>query len=164
MKRSFPSCISISLISVGLAGLILGSLVYLTDRPPNQTYFIHRMLSTSLYRLFPKIFSIYGNFLPSFLHVFSFILITAGMLPRGDKYYLAISSAWISIGSLLELGQNFKQFTPKMVPNWFAELPFLENAKNYFLLGTFDIRDLAASALGGITAYLILIISDRRSA
>jgi len=118
--------------------------------------------SMSAYGVLPKVFSVFGNSLPSFFHVFSFTMITAGIFPSNQKHYLVISLAWISIDCIFELGQFFKQFALKATPNWFDGLSFLENTKNYFLFGTFDVLDLIAIALGGVTAYLVLIISSRR--
>jgi hypothetical protein len=68
-------------ILAGATALLFGILVYLVDRPPEQTYFVYKSTVTiSLYHILPNLYGIIGNSLPSFAHVFSFILITAGLI------------------------------------------------------------------------------------
>jgi glycopeptide antibiotics resistance protein len=49
-----------------------------------------------------------------------------------------------------------------MVPDWFSGIPFLENSKNYFSSGTFDVNDLVAIVFGTIIAYFVLSITIKR--
>ena len=155
--------IDLSLIFIGIAGLFFGILVYLIDRPPEQTYFISKIgVDISFYKNCPNLFGIISNCLPSFFHVFSFILITAGLISYGQKFYLIISLSWIFIDCIFELGQKFKLLALKLIPGWFENILFLENSANYFIKGTFDSLDLVAITLGGVMAYLFLIIFKRR--
>jgi hypothetical protein len=149
-------------ILIGVAGLLLGSLVYLVDRPPDQTYFVYTGIS--LYNIFPNIFGFIGNFLPAFIHVFSFILITAGLIFCRKRGYFIICFSWFLIDCTFELGQRFHTFPIKIIPRWFTNIPFLENTENCFIHGTFDLIDLIAIALGSITAYFILLATNRRRA
>jgi len=50
---------------------------------------------------------------------------------------------------------------PKIIPEWFAGIPFLENTENYFLYGTFDFIDLAAITFGAVMAYFVLLITNK---
>jgi hypothetical protein len=50
----------------------------------------------------------------------------------------------------------------KFIPDWFASFPFIENIKNYFVLGIFSFGDMAAITIGTITAYFLLIITSER--
>ena len=148
---------------IGLVTLLFGSLVYVVDRPPSETYFIYSSsISISLYDSFPNIFKFIGNSLPSFIHVFSFILITAGLLHCQKRGYLLICACWFLIDIIFELGQKFNSFFSTIVPNWFSDILFLENCKAYFLLGTYDFNDLAAIAFGSFLAYFILSITIKR--
>jgi len=53
----------------------------------------------------------------------------------------------------------------KIIPDWFASIPFLENTGDYFVRGTFSFGDMAAIIIGTITAYFMLTItSERRKA
>ena len=151
-------------VFVGLTALLLGSLVYLVDRPPDQTYFIYISgLNISLYNTLPNIFGAIGNSLPAFIHVFAFILITAGLLGCRKKGSLIICLSWLLVDGAFELGQKFNTWSSSAIPGWFTGIPFLENTESYFLKGTFDFVDIVAIALGSVTAYCVLLaISKRR--
>ena len=155
--------INIPQILIGLTVLLLGTSVYVVDRPPNQTYFVYKsFVNISLHNTLPNLFGFIGNSLPSFVHVFSFILITAGLLHCQKKGCLIICSCWFFTDLLFELGQKFKALSSAMVPDWFSRIPFLENSKNYFLSGTFDINDVAAIISGTILAYFAMSITIKR--
>jgi hypothetical protein len=138
-------------------------LVYLIDRPPEATYFVYiSKVKISLYGTFPNIFGVIGNSLPDFLHVFSFILLTAGLLSIQKKGSLVICLCWFSVDFIFELFQKFNALPLKIIPKWFKGIPFLENTENYFSRGTFDFIDLIAVALGTVTAYFVLLATNRR--
>ena len=150
-------------ILIGIIGLLIGSLVYLIDRPPDQTYFISTSpINISLSNVIPSVFGSIGNNLPAFIHVFSFILITAALISWQKKGYLIICLSWFLIDCAFELGQKFDAWSSRIIPCWFAGIPFLENSKSYFLQGTFDLFDMAAIALGSIAAYFVLLGTMKR--
>ena len=150
-------------ILIGVIGLLIGSLVYLIDRPPDQTYFVSSSpINISLSNIIPRLFGSIGNSLPEFIHVFSFILITAGLIFCNKKGYLIICVSWFLIDCAFELGQKFVLWSSSLVPGWFDGIPFLENTKNFFLQGTFDFFDMAAIALGSIAAYFVLLGTMKR--
>ena len=131
-------------ILIGLTALIFGVLVYLVNRPPDQIYFIYVSgLNISLYNTLPNIFGLIGNSVPAFIHVFSFILITAGFLSCQKRGCLIICLSWLLVDSAFELGQNFNTWSASIIPDWFEWIPFLENTKSYFIHGTFDFTDSA---------------------
>jgi hypothetical protein len=149
-------------ILIGVIGLLFGSLVYLIDRPPDQTYFVYSSnINISLYNTFPNVFGIIGNNLPTFIHVFSFTLITAGLISSRKRGCVIICMSWFLVDCVFELGQKFNSWTSKLIPEWFTGIPFLENAENYFLQGTFDFTDLASIALGTIMAYVVLLATNK---
>jgi len=161
--KAFGSLINIPQILIGLSVLLLGTLVYVVDRPPGQTYFVNKsVLKISLHNTLPNLFGFIGYSLPSFIHVFSFILITAGLLHCQKRCYIMICSFWFLTDVIFELGQKFKVFSSTMVPDWFSGIPFLENSKNYFLSGTFDFNDLTAIGFGTILAYFVLSVTIKR--
>jgi hypothetical protein len=136
----------------------MGVLVYLVDRPPDQTYFVHTYsFDISLHDYLPNLFGPIGNSLPAFIHVFSFILMTAGLLSCRKRGCLIICLSWFFVDCTFEMGQKFKIWSSNRVPDWFTGIPFLESSKNYFLLGTFDFLDMAAIALGALMAYMVLL-------
>ena len=155
--------INIRQILIGLSILLLGTLVYVVDRPPDQTYFVYKsFVNISLHNTLPNLFGFIGNSLPSFIHAFSFILITAGLLHCQKRGCLIICACWFLADVVFELGQKFKVLSSTMFPDWFSGILFLENSKNYFLFGTFDFNDLTAIIFGALSAYFVLSITMKR--
>jgi len=145
-------------ILIGLTALLIGALVYYIDRPPDQTYFVNRYSEDlSMHDRIPSLFGIVGESLPDFIHVFSFILLTAGVSSCGRKGYRVICLSWLLIDSAFELGQKYLKQAVENLPDWFDGTPILEAIKSYFILGTFDYIDLLSIVLGTIAAYTILI-------
>ena len=150
-------------ILIGIIGLLIGSLVYLIDRPSNLTYFVSSSpINISLSNVIPSLFGSIGNSLPEFIHIFSFILITAGLIFCRKKGYFIICVSWFFIDCAFEVGQKFALWSSSLVPGWFDGIPFLKNTKNFFLQGTFDFFDMAAIALGSIAAYFVLLGTMKR--
>ena len=84
--KAFSDTVNTRQILIGLVVLFFGSLVYLVDCLPDQTYFISNFgINISLYNLLPNLFGIIGNSLPDFVHPFSFILITAVLVACKKK-------------------------------------------------------------------------------
>ena len=145
-------------IIIGSVMLLVGTLVYLIDRPPGHTYFVFKStVNISLFKSLPNLFGVIGNTLPSFVHVFAFILITAGMIACRKRGYLIICLCWLTLDVTFEFGQKFNAFFSSLVPAWFSKFPFLENTTNYFSRGTFDQADIASAMIGSALAYLVLI-------
>ena len=153
--------VHIVLIAVGFAFLLVGTLVYLTDRPPESTYFVNRSpVPVHFTNTFPHLFCAIGFYFPSFVHVLSFSLMTAGILACGKTGGLAVCLGWFTIDGLFELGQRYGSSAAAYVPGWFKGIPFLENTANYFRLGTFDPLDIVAAAAGALAAYLVILTLD----
>jgi len=145
-------------IFIGLLVLIIGSLVYIVDRPPGQTYFIYESrVGISLYNTLPNLFGGIGNILPDFSHVFAFILITAGILSAKKTGCMVMTIFWFLTEILFEFGQKFGPAAADLVPVWFESIPFLGNTSVYFKNGTFDWLDTAAILAGSACAYFVLI-------
>lgn len=150
-------------ILTGATVLFFGILVYLVDRPPDQTYFVYKsFVNISLYHILPDLYGIIGNSLPSFTHAFSFILITAGLIASKKREFIIICLFWFLIDLLFELGQKFSTMFIKFIPGWFTSIPFFENTRDYFVRGTFSFGDMAAIFIGTITAYFILMITSEK--
>ena len=150
-------------ILIGVIGLLVGSLIYLIDRPPDQTYFVYNSpINISLFNIIPNVFGFIGGSLPEFIHVFSFILITAGLVFCNKRGYLIICLTWFLIDCAFEIGQKYNTWSSRIIPDWFAGIPFLENTENYFLKGTFSFIDLAAIAFGTAVAYFVIILTTSK--
>lgn len=150
-------------IITGLLVLFSGSLVYIVDRPPEQTYFVdNSILKISFYQTLPNLFGTLGNSLPDFTHVFAFIMITAGLVSCSSKGYILISLLWLITDSLFEIGQKFSTTAIEMIPGWFHSIPFLKNTSCFFQNGTFDWLDLAAILTGSVSACFTIHIIARK--
>ncbi|MEN8245316.1 MAG: hypothetical protein ABFS43_10490 [Thermodesulfobacteriota bacterium] len=146
----------------GIFLLLLGSLVYVIDRSPDQVYF------TRFFGIHLKMFDggtpllgALGLRLPAFFHVLSFSLITGAFFRSGRGRYLVICIFWLLVNCCFELGQKYKTLAVKLTPDFFEYMPFLENTRAYFLNGTFDVYDLLAFFIGGLAAYGLLLITGR---
>lgn len=151
-------------IAIGLIGLLTGAFVYIVSRPPEQIYFVHKLgINISLYKLIPNIFGPLSANLPTFFHPFAFILIIAGLLSTEIKGSIIISIAWLITCCVFELAQKYNSFLLRIIPAWFNKVPILENTGNYFIHGTFDIRDILAIVAGSVAALFILLLTKKRS-
>ena len=150
-------------IIIGLMALFVGLMVYLVDRPPDQTYFIYKIDSAiSLHQVLPPLFGPLGKILPAFVHVFSFTLLTAGILACHKRGCIIVCLVWLSVDVAFELGQKFGVWSSSLTPSWFGGIPLLENTLNYFMLGTFDFMDLTAIVAGSLVAYLTMMRTMER--
>ncbi len=144
-------------IAVGMAVLMVGASVYLVDRPPEDTYFIHRSpYGISLHQDLPNLFGVMGRSLPAFAHAFAFTVITGGFITGGKKGYFTIAVGWLVVDSAFEFGQRYGESMIKMIPSWFRGIPFLENLESFFRKGTFDWMDILAVIGGSASAYFFL--------
>ena len=152
---------ALQLTTVVLA-LGIGVLVYLLDRQPDNVYFIPGWVSIagSVNPIFGQI----GNNLPTFIHVYAFILLTVIIMSPSPGKVFWICVTWFSVDSLFELAQltQIANWIAEHVPAWFIGIPFLENTAAYFLAGTFDILDIISIAMGTVTAYLTIRYSNKR--
>ena len=150
--------INLRYILIGIFLLSIGALIYLIDRPPGQTYFIFALpFQLSFYDVTPSLFAPIGNFLPHFLHIVAFILLTAGVIGCGRKDCLAICLFWLIICAGFELGQKYSVQAASLIPDWFDGIFILENTRNYFLHGTYCPLDMTAIIIGSVLAYIFLI-------
>ena len=66
-------------ISIGVVVLAVGSLIYLIDRSPDQTYFVYTISTCmSLHHAVPILFAPLGRNLPAFIHCFPFHCLQQG--------------------------------------------------------------------------------------
>ncbi len=142
-------------IVIGLAALLLGTMVYVVDRPGDQCFVPSAI---SLFPFTPAVFGVVGHSLPTFVHVLAFCLFTTALLAGGKKTAIAVCLSWFLVEVALELGQHpaLAPSLSRLIPPWFAHLPILNKTDSYFLHGTFDPLDMLAIALGALAAYLVI--------
>ena len=152
---------SVLYVALAVAALFLGLLVYWLDRRPEHVYFLSHGFA-----LAPRehsLFGVVGNFLPTFLHVYAFILLTGAVAGSSKARMVRICAAWFVIATLFEIAQ-LRAVAPIIaaaVPAWFARVPVLDNTTAYFLNGTFDVLDLLSIALGTVAAYFTIAIAKK---
>ena len=160
----FRQPIQFTPILTGLLALCIGSLVYIVDRPPEQTFLIADCLpGITLHHCLPNLFGPLGNSLADFSHVFAFTMITAGILSCTGNGAVLVSIFWFCFDSLFEIGQEFSQIATALLPSWIDAVPVLNRAPCFFQTGTFDWLDLAAIFMGAVSACLTLRIMEARA-
>ena len=148
-------------VIVAVIVLMIGVLVYLLDRPSASVYFIPN--SWSLGANSPSIFGAIGDHLPTFAHTFAFILFTSAVLEPWRWSAVVACAWWGVVGSLFEIAQS-DAWAPAIaarVPGWFADWPLLDNVADYFIVGHFDLLDLASIAAATLCAFLMIQLSYR---
>lgn len=148
-------------VGIGVLALVLGVLLYVLDRPAAQTYFVPE--AVSLFQQNSKFFGAIGNQLPTLLHAFAFCLITCGIFSASRWNALGICVLWVLIDGAFEIGQqsDIANVIAEVVPDWFSQIPVLENTRSYFLYGHFDPLDLLSIVLGAGAAYGVARATER---
>lgn len=158
-NRRPPGRIRWAQIGTGVAALILGTLVYFVARPPERIYFLQKLgQDLSLYGKAPNLFGAWAFSLPTFVHVFGFSLITAGLIRRGWTTDVFVCAGWAGINIIFELGQKYKDQATAWVPAWFEHIPFLENTVPYFRNGAFDPGDVTAAVAGAVVGFIVILL------
>lgn len=151
------------ILAIAIGALSVGVLVYVVDRQPEFTYFLPYWLS--LESQIDGLFGNIGYYLPTFIHVYVFILLTVVVAVPSITKLIPVCLAWFTLDTLLEVAQlnPIAKWIGSHTPAWFSDIPFLENTANYFLMGTFDVFDLISIATGTLAAYLSIVLITRRA-
>lgn len=152
---------AVLVISAGVA-LALGLLVYVSDRDPSRSWLLPAFASTTTPAHAPW-FGLLGQWLPSAMHPLAFGLLSAVLLPARGVARPAACLAWALVNALFELGQH-PRFSGRIAqalhategPAW-----LVQPVSNFFVRGTFDVADLAATALGALLALGVLHLAQR---
>lgn len=98
------------------------------------------------------------NSIPSFFHIYAFILLTAIVLNPSRTGLVCLCPGWMGVELFFEIGQHpfFANHLAEAVPAWFIGFPFLEVVNSYFLNGTFDPVDVLFILFGTAAAFLTL--------
>jgi hypothetical protein len=151
------------LFVVATGALGVGVLVYVFDRQAEFVYFLPDWLS--LHTQAGSIFGSIGDYLPTFIHVYAFILLTVIVAVPAITKLIPVCLAWFTLDTLFEVAQidAIARWIAMHTPSWFNGIPFLENTADYFLMGTFHVFDLASIAMGTLAAYLTVGFLTRRA-
>lgn len=146
-----PSRILLALLAI--SALVLGVLVYRYDRSLQLISFLTDDLSQTTDSI-PR-FGWLAEHLPSFLHVYAFIILTALVAVPSLTRLIPVCVAWAALEGLFEIAQI------KVIGLWLAahtpqqllHIPLLSNTAAYFRSGTFDPVDLLFILIGTFAAY-----------
>jgi hypothetical protein len=150
-------------VLAAVAALALGAALYIAGRPGGHVYLLASV--PQLFSTTSRSLGGIGDFLPSFIHVFAFTLLSAAVLsPRTPGSTAAVVAAWCLTDGLFEFGQHpaVAPLIAALLPSWFDRVPLLENTGPYFLRGTFDPADLAAILAGAAVAFLTIVWSNKQ--
>jgi len=147
------------LAAIGGAALLLGLLVYVTDRgyaPPALMQTLPALAGSHW-------FGALGQWLPSFVHTLAFSLFTAAALPIAATPRYGVCIAWAMVNILFEVGQH-----PRISPSLAAWLQgglgdrsITRMLSSYFVRGTFDWGDILATVAGALAAGAVLRFMSR---
>ena len=113
---------------IGFNILVLGAIFYYCFRSAEHTYFLKFFGTNSFLKdSLSPFFVLFGNILPTFIHVFAFIMMTASLAANRKRGYLIVTLAWFTVDVLFEIGQGFGNSVIQIIPNWFSDFLFLEN-------------------------------------
>jgi hypothetical protein len=148
-------------VVLGFVALLFGILIYAAFRPAWQAVWITEIISLH-WRKF-QLFTEIGNSLPSFLHVFGFSVLTAGIIDQKRWTSMIVCGFWLLLNLLFEVMQSDAAYS------WLNDLslrtvefnPFLHGLKNYSLHAVYDLKDIVALISGAIFAYIVLMKTNK---
>lgn len=146
--------------AIAAAALLLGLVVYLSDRPSASALLIPRFEAFGDRQLF----GVVGQWLPSFLHPLAFSLLTAAALPSQTAPRYGVCMVWGLVNLGFEVGQHAatKGLLASALLEVFGRAPPARWLADYFLNGTFDIGDVIAAVLGALAAAALLGLAGYR--
>ena len=140
-------------VALGFLGLLAGLALYLVDRGGNVYFLAVIGMAETADPWKPPLLRVAGGCLPAYLHVFSFSLLSAGLIACGKRGCLIVCGIWLGVNLLFELGQYYASTAANLVPRWFDGVFLFDHVRTYFLGGTFDPLDLLACLAGAASAY-----------
>ncbi|MBV2090838.1 MAG: hypothetical protein KUF72_08105 [Candidatus Thiodiazotropha sp. (ex Ctena orbiculata)] len=142
------------LIAFALCSLLLGLFYYWLLRVPDSAFLLSVIPENRSIVVDSSLAASVG-WLPTFLHVFSFSILT--VLVLGDRATNFSCALWAIVNAGFEVGQALPD-------DRIVRLPEFLNLHQYLVSGTFSYLDLMACLLGAVVAWLLLSsISTGRS-
>jgi hypothetical protein len=150
------------LAATGCMALVLGTVVYLTDRGASAAM----LTPATLARAGGKVFGALGQWLPSFVHPFAFSLFSAAALRRSAFPAYGACLAWWVVNMAFEVGQHsaIKVDLAELLQFLLGQTALARTLSDYFLLGSFDVGDIAAVTAGALAAAGVLYCADESEA
>lgn len=150
-------------ILIGLIALFLGFMAY-TLRSPGSVWFVPDWLViTKCFSETPSFVRVLTYGFIDFIHPLAFALLTSGLICSDNRVcHIITCLSWFALEIFFEFGQYFKDGYLRFIPPWFENLPCLQNAKYFFLRGTFDVLDVLCIFAGSVSAFWMLSITSKR--
>ncbi len=147
--------------SAACLALLLGSLVYLMERDAAH---VALMPAAATLPIGP-VFGALGQWLPSFVHPFSFSLLWAAARPPEAPPAYGACAGWWAVNVLFEIGQHPNLNVPLagFVKDTFGDGRATQMLMGYFLRGTFDRGDIVAATAGAMAAAALLMLVCRKA-
>ena len=136
---------SYRIVATALIVLLLGITYYWIARPQSSVAFLALLPAPPLDES-PELVSRWFGWLPTFVHVFAFSLLT--YLALGGSRLLFACILWGGINALFELGQALPLEAIQLLPD-------LHHLQVYFSTGVFDPLDLVACVMGAWAVWAI---------
>ena len=144
-------------VILALGALLLGTSVYILDRPPESTWFVMATpLSISLHHKLPALFGTCGGWLADFCHVYAFILLTAAACRCSHRWIFLIGAGWWLVECIFELGQKYFN----SLSNLPLSNPIVMLWTNYFANGHYDPMDIMAFSIGAAAAIATCYLTE----
>jgi hypothetical protein len=146
-------------IVMALSALILGVLLYAATRSSERVLFLQYLPELNI--RFPIHAGAIVYSLPSFLHIYAFVLLTAAVGAMSARQLRSICLFWLLLELLFEFGQMhaISVVIADYWPAWFDHSLWLEAIPGYFVRGTFDPLDVLCLILGVFAAYATAALS-----
>jgi hypothetical protein len=156
LTRRILGCERQWLGGAALIALGLGVLIYLTDRSAT-----HALLIPAVGQLASMEFvGAAGQWLPSFLHVFAFSLLTASVMPIGGVGAFHACLTWWAIDCAFEFAQLpfVAALIAEEIDSALGVSQLSHSLAACLLHGTFDVADLLAATAGALTAAAVIAV------
>lgn len=141
------------LVATASLALVLGMLVYMSDRPA-----AHALLMPTVFTVASgPLFGMLGQWLPSFVHPFAFSLYSAAARAPAPRPAYGACVVWWAVNLVFEGAQHphLRPIVVESLRDTFGG--WTQPLSNYLLRGTFDPGDLIAAALGALAAAMVLL-------
>lgn len=148
-----------ALVLIGACALVLGALVYLTDRHASASI----GLSFGVAAGGPYLFGAVGAWLPSFVHPFAFSLFSAATRPASAVAGYRACVGWWAVNVVFEVAQHpsLNAAVAHAIEQAWGRNGFTRPLTGYVLRGTFDVGDLVAATAGALVAAQVLALARR---
>lgn len=154
VRAARESVATVLMWAAGALALMLGLLVYVTDRPAASAQWWPWYAAVHG----GPVFGAVGAWLPSAVHAFAFSLFTAAALPRTGSPAYGACAAWWLVNVVFEVGQHpaVRGHLSTALQDALGNSALARSLSNYFLHGRFDVGDLLAATTGALAACLVL--------